>query len=182
MTLIKLIISITLIVASHNAFAQSYNLKLLTSTDSVLTNSDSSDIQKISVPHTHTVFFAYGFLPAQEKTGVLYTGYMYGLFKKMSLEASFCLYTNDRYSVNAITYFHTYLRQNSFDVYLGGGLQFRKIKDEKKIYPIISIKGDVNISSHFALGISLLQPFFESTSAYFIPGVGFILLNAGYKF
>lgn len=183
MRIIKLTILIFLLTTTHQICATPgyFSLNAIVSGNSNTSDMDSL-LFKESTEKKNKIFIGYGILPETNKIGVFNTGYVLDIYKKMSLESSINIYTNERYSLNAIIHFHASIPENRFDLYLGGGIQLLKNLDQLLFSPIISIKGDVNISSNMTVGIGLLQPFLPETTGYLIPGLPFILINAGYKF
>ncbi len=180
------IIAVTILIfISYNIPAIACNFHFENSFGSDSTKSKKEN-ESFAVKFQHPknkLFIGYGFLPAQEKTGVFNSGYILDIYKKMSLESSLSIYSNNRYSLNAITYFHASIPENQFDLYLGGGLQLLKIFEEFRVRPILSVKGDINFSSKIFGGISFVQPFFPETAAYSVlPSIPFLIVNVGYKF
>lgn len=185
--MLKSFILTFLIIICHQSFAQTFDYSLQVKNSArfnknLQSDSVSNQIFEWETRHKKNKFFAgYGVL-ATEKIGVFYAGYMYDVFKKMTVESSISIYTKNRESVNGMIYFHTYITDNRVDLYLGGGMQALKYGDQKMFRPILSIKADLNITPHIPIGVTLLQPFFSETSYYFIPVSPFIILSLGYKF
>ncbi|MBS1492963.1 MAG: hypothetical protein JST55_05620 [Bacteroidetes bacterium] len=156
---------------------KSLNINNIIKSDSL----SSQDFERLTHSKKNKFFAGYGMLPSSS-IGVFYAGYMYDVFKKMTIEPSITLYTRNRSSANAMIYYHTYIMQNRVDVYFGGGVQVLKYSEQKLVYPLLSIKADINLTPQVTLGITLLQPFFSESSYYFIPVVPFTILSLGYKF
>ncbi len=182
--LLKSFILVLFIINSKNVFSQEQKGGFLTEktyTDSSFKNIDNSIFKIYSTLKKNKLFIGYGLLPTQERIGVFYTGYIYNIFEKNSIEASFNYYSTGIYSFNAILYYHTYIETNRFDFYIGGGVQ--KLNNTQQFFrPIASFRGDATLTKSITLGIALIQPFVAETSYFYIPLVPFMILNLGYRF
>jgi len=161
-----------------------YNICLCQDKNSgkIMVSSDNLTENRIELPpgislqpeKRNKLFAAYGIHLAGKKS-VYGAGYIHDLPGKWSIKTGAYVYTNKKYAVNLLGYWHSHFEKNNWDIYAGAGIQYYKTEDQKLFLPEISVRGDFNISRDFFIGPEL--DFIVET--VFPP---FLILNFGYKF